>query len=185
MQRKIEEEKAAQRKLRCAKYYKKHRDEILAKRKESRMKNKDEISRKNKEYRMKNKDKMDRKNRKYRIKNKDEINRKKREKNKNPEEKKKTKFKKIKKIYGLEKKDYYKLADDQNRMCPICKRAFDKANRIVVDHDHETGLTRGLLCASCNLLLGHAAESIERLSSAIDYLNKHKNFGLLMGGAGV
>jgi hypothetical protein len=41
---------------------------------------------------------------------------------------------------------------------------------LYVDHDHETGLARGLTCASCNTALGHAHEDPERLRRMADYL---------------
>lgn len=42
-----------------------------------------------------------------------------------------------------------------------------------VDHDHESGRVRGLLCRACNLILGHAGDSRSVLMSAIEYLRVH------------
>lgn len=51
------------------------------------------------------------------------------------------------------------LVDDlwttQEGKCALCDVRFDRIKRPVVDHDHETGLVRGLLCTNCNLRLGH------------------------------
>lgn len=44
-----------------------------------------------------------------------------------------------------------------------------------VDHDHETGLIRGLLCHHCNTLLGHAKDSVDVLEAAIVYLKSRSN----------
>ncbi|MGH2377276.1 MAG: endonuclease domain-containing protein [Candidatus Limnocylindria bacterium] len=45
---------------------------------------------------------------------------------------------------------------EQAGVCPLCERSFDgAAMRPVVDHDHATGVVRGLLCQNCNLRLGH------------------------------
>jgi hypothetical protein len=41
---------------------------------------------------------------------------------------------------------------------------------LVVDHDHNTGAVRGLLCHSCNTGLGHLGDSVETLARALDYL---------------
>lgn len=42
------------------------------------------------------------------------------------------------------------------------------------DHDHVTGKARGVLCSGCNLILGKAGDSVERLQGLIDYLNRKK-----------
>ena len=44
---------------------------------------------------------------------------------------------------------------------------------LYVDHDHLTGKLRDLLCHHCNLLLGNAQDSVERLRLAIAYLQRH------------
>lgn len=55
--------------------------------------------------------------------------------------------------------------------CAICGASFDAANvRRVIDHDHATGATRGVLCQSCNLGLGHFRDDPIALANAIDYL---------------
>ena len=56
---------------------------------------------------------------------------------------------------------------DQEGICLICKK--DEAT--VVDHCHITDTVRGLLCHSCNLLLGQAKDNIEILRNAIEYLD--------------
>lgn len=61
----------------------------------------------------------------------------------------------ILKEYDLTVEQYNALMISQNGACPICKRSFDDARvRKVVDHCHETGRVRGLLCNGCNLHLG-------------------------------
>jgi hypothetical protein len=76
-------------------------------------------------------------------------------------------------LYGLSEEDYYLMLDDQDNKCAICKTdrwagKFDVPN---VDHNHDTGKVRGLLCADCNFGLGNFKDSIERLQSAIEYLH--------------
>lgn len=49
----------------------------------------------------------------------------------------------------------------------------DTGRRMHVDHDHNTGQLRDLLCHHCNLLLGNAKDSVERLRQGIAYLERH------------
>lgn len=56
------------------------------------------------------------------------------------------------------------LADQKS--CMIC----GKAEKLVVDHDHETGKVRGLLCNHCNRGLGHFRDNTQFLEDAIKYL---------------
>jgi len=50
-----------------------------------------------------------------------------------------------------------------------------RINRFSIDHDHQTGSIRGLLCTQCNVLIGHARESAENIKSAINYLREHQD----------
>ena len=40
----------------------------------------------------------------------------------------------------------------------------------VIDHDHQTGIVRALLCRQCNAALGQFAEDVARIRGAADYL---------------
>lgn len=53
--------------------------------------------------------------------------------------------------------------------CEICGSAEKK---LVVDHDHSNGEFRGMLCHSCNTAIGKLGDSVDRLKSAIGYLEK-------------
>lgn len=66
---------------------------------------------------------------------------------------------------------YGRLAAQQGERCAICDeiRAEDK-KRLAIDHCHETGYIRGLLCHRCNLGLGSFRDSVELLLSAAAYL---------------
>lgn len=67
--------------------------------------------------------------------------------------------------------DYNRIFDAQNGCCAICGRHQSELDkRLSVDHDHETGEVRGLLCHGCNLGLGYFKDSPTRLSNASAYL---------------
>lgn len=69
---------------------------------------------------------------------------------------------------GITPADYYILAERQLWACKICSRIPE--NKLHVDHCHETGKIRGLLCGGCNVGLGHFSDDPERLANAIEYL---------------
>jgi hypothetical protein len=80
--------------------------------------------------------------------------------------------KRIKCDYGLTLEQYEEMWIAQGGKCAICGK--DSPSRLLcVDHDHETGKVRGLLCVHCNHLLGNARDKIQVLASAIQYLEGH------------
>ena len=82
----------------------------------------------------------------------------------------------IKRRYGITWEDYERMLANQDGKCAICnhENANNKRTygRLFIDHDHETGKVRGLLCSRCNHALGQFDDDIERLRSAIEYLTK-------------
>ena len=75
------------------------------------------------------------------------------------------------KTYGIDNKKYEQRVQEQEGKCAICKKVPEKT--LCVDHDHETGHVRALLCHTCNRCLGLAGESTETLQRMIDYLNEY------------
>jgi hypothetical protein len=80
--------------------------------------------------------------------------------------------------YGIEPEEYDALFTKQHGVCAICGRPETvmlrgKVKELGVDHDHLTDAIRGLLCHSCNLMLGYAKDTIAFLRAAIIYLEKH------------
>lgn len=71
--------------------------------------------------------------------------------------------------WGRRKKD--RLYENGGFVCEICSTLTDR-HRVYVDHDHKTGLVRGLLCSLCNAMLGFARENTATLRMAIAYLEK-------------
>ena len=74
--------------------------------------------------------------------------------------------------YGISEKEYDLLLAKQNNKCAICSSEFTSTP--CVDHDHEHGYSRGLLCSNCNLGLGHFKDSISSLEKAITYLKEYE-----------
>jgi hypothetical protein len=70
--------------------------------------------------------------------------------------------------YGLTKEGYDRMLAQQHGACAICKRQPQET--LCIDHDHDTGQVRGLLCRKCNLGLGFFDDSPSLLRSAAAYL---------------
>lgn len=73
------------------------------------------------------------------------------------------------KIYGLTYVQFQVLKARSGGQCEIC----GKKGRLAIDHDHETGKVRGLLCDACNFLIGLANDDVDILTSAITYLSQN------------
>lgn len=71
--------------------------------------------------------------------------------------------------FGLAKGEYTYLLTSQGGVCLICGDAGDGRN-LAVDHDHDTGAVRGLLCQQCNTGLGLFKDNSARLIRASEYL---------------
>lgn len=83
----------------------------------------------------------------------------------------------LKKNYGLTV-DEYEAMFEAAVNCPICdcvltpRSGRDKCSA-VLDHDHDTDMARAVVCRRCNLGMGHADDSAERLRAMADYLDSH------------
>ncbi|MFD1277484.1 endonuclease VII domain-containing protein [Streptomyces kaempferi] len=79
----------------------------------------------------------------------------------------------LRRLYGITLVQYNEMLADQEHLCALCGEKPETDRRMHVDHDHATGKIRALLCHHCNLLLGNAKDSIERLRQAVAYLEFH------------
>ena len=78
----------------------------------------------------------------------------------------------LKRNWGITQGQYEEMLAKQDGKCAICLRP-PKANRnLAIDHCHETGQIRGLLCFRCNFGLSFFSESAEVMSRAARYLRK-------------
>ena len=73
------------------------------------------------------------------------------------------------------KREVRSMMGDGPDVCWICEREQGSdERRFAIDHDHETGVVRGILCTSCNTGLGHFDDSADRLRAAIEYLEMNR-----------
>lgn len=76
--------------------------------------------------------------------------------------------------YGISVDEHQQMLAKQEGLCAICRKppamTARTSQRLHIDHDHETGKVRGLLCDRCNVGLGHFRDSSKLLAAAITYL---------------
>jgi hypothetical protein len=84
----------------------------------------------------------------------------------------------LKRMYGITQQDYDKMLLEQNNQCAICGTTEPKgrhtSNYFVVDHCHNSGKVRKLLCHNCNTALGLVGDNISTIEEMIKYLQKHQ-----------
>jgi len=126
-------------------WYEENKERILLLRKEYYNLNKEEILKQNKVYRNK------------------------------PSTKKRNRNNKLMRKYGIDTNEYNQLLESQNYTCAICgstETGGKGKKHFSVDHCHTTKKVRGLLCKSCNIMLGEAKDNTRILSKAIEYLGR-------------
>lgn len=72
--------------------------------------------------------------------------------------------------YGLSQEEYDAMVESQGGCCAICN---GRPKKLVIDHHHESGTVRGLLCSNCNTGIGMFKESTALLYNAVGYLGQH------------
>lgn len=75
----------------------------------------------------------------------------------------------LKKLYGLTMAQYEAMLAEQDGRCLICRKVMAPP---AVDHDHETGEVRGLLCRQCNTAIGLLGDDPAMLVRATEYLTR-------------
>ena len=83
--------------------------------------------------------------------------------------------------YGMTLEQYDELSKEQNHRCAICCQPetqrdarYGQTLRLAVDHDHETGRIRGLLCSACNVAIGKMKDDPALLRRAAFYLTNQE-----------
>ncbi len=79
---------------------------------------------------------------------------------------------KIRSLGLVENEEYILHLLEVQQTCSICDCNSPSSQELSIDHCHETGRFRGLLCQNCNHGLGHFKDNVEYLKRAISYLCK-------------
>jgi hypothetical protein len=81
----------------------------------------------------------------------------------------------LKRKYGITEEDYQSVLVSQGGVCAICgELELSKTGRLHIDHNHDTGKVRGLLCGQCNKGIGLFKDTPDLLLSAAKYLKRHQ-----------
>lgn len=87
----------------------------------------------------------------------------------------KVRNKDLKRNFGIGLHEYNLMLTEQKGKCACCGIHQNELTRnLAVEHDHDTGLIRGLLCSNCNTGIGLLGDNIEGLMKAFNYLEKHE-----------
>ena len=123
-------------------------------------------------WRAKNRDKLKIYHKKYREK--PEVKEKRKQHESKPEIVLKRRIKHLKARYGVSLEEYNVILESQKNLCAICGGPLTRAKGKLphIDHDHDTGKVRGILCAGCNHGLGYV-EKLGWVELARDYLERY------------
>lgn len=123
--------------------------------------NKEKIKRQQAEYSDNNREKISRRRAEWRAANKEKI-----------------KSYHLRRFYGLTLQAFDDMLDAQHGECALCFVKMElggySKDSVCVDHDHETGDVRALLCKACNTALGGFDDNPTVLRRAADYLDAHE-----------
>ena len=86
--------------------------------------------------------------------------------------------------HNITPKEYSIMLEEQGQTCATCSEGFERTARKGkkrsdsqttrrIDHCHQTGSVRGILCHHCNCALGYVKDSLAKIHAAINYLNDH------------
>ena len=85
----------------------------------------------------------------------------------------------LRRMYGISPDLYYAFLKRQNNCCAICfSDTPGRRRKFAVDHNHKTGMIRGLLCTTCNNGLGYFKDSPKIMQRAVDYLEEKGHEGI-------
>jgi hypothetical protein len=110
--------------------------------------------------------------RRWQLENPERLSAYRREYRRRPERKAADREAHLRRQYGITIADYERMFEAQGGVCAICDEVRPEERTLHVDHDHATGVIRGLLCFRCNNALGDFREEYELFRKAADYLDR-------------
>ena len=78
----------------------------------------------------------------------------------------------LKSKYKMTIEEFDKRLLNQKGLCAICEKLLSDTKYICIDHNHETGAVRGILCKPCNSAIGFLKDSPKLLEAAKMYIEK-------------
>ena len=77
--------------------------------------------------------------------------------------------------FGMTLEQYNQMFQEQNGCCLTCGVHQSEVKHVFhVDHNHETGKVRGILCFRCNAALGNLGDNVDTLKAMIKYLEANE-----------
>lgn len=98
-----------------------------------------------------------------------------RERNRYHSDKNHSRDKHLRKRFKITLEQFNKLLEQQHGVCAICGGPPVMGQSLHVDHDHQTGQVRGLLCGRCNTGIGLLGDTEAGISKALEYFRKASN----------
>lgn len=89
-----------------------------------------------------------------------------------PEVRERTRWSHIKRAYGVTREQWLALFESQGRRCGCCGHDQPRGRNWHTEHDHKTGALRGVVCTTCNTMLGAAHDDPRVLAAGIKYLRR-------------
>ena len=79
----------------------------------------------------------------------------------------------LRKWYGIDLTTHFEMIKNQHNKCFTCNKEFTKTSPACVDHCHQTGKVRDLLCTKCNTALGMVNDNVSVLKNLTEYIERH------------
>lgn len=89
---------------------------------------------------------------------------------------------KLRRKFGITEEQFNLMVAEQNNRCAICgtSEPGGNANKWHIDHDHQTNRVRKLLCAKCNMGIGHLNDDPAIIAQSFFYLTSFSEIPVVM-----